>query len=68
MNILVTGATGFVGSHLCHHLDKLGHKVYALYRSDNKFHHILFLYFNLKTRSKHINLIRYIQIKINDNI
>lgn len=32
MNILVTGATGFIGRHLCHHLTTLGHKVTAAVR------------------------------------
>ncbi len=36
MKILVTGATGFVGSHLCELLDKNGHEVYALVRNPKK--------------------------------
>ena len=32
MNILVTGATGFVGSHLCRALTESGHHVRALHR------------------------------------
>ena len=32
MKILVTGASGFVGSHLCERLDQLGHEVYAQVR------------------------------------
>ncbi len=33
MNILVTGATGFVGSHLCRALTEKGHHVRALHRT-----------------------------------
>ena len=36
MKILVTGSTGFVGSHLCQLLDKSGHEVYALVRNPSK--------------------------------
>lgn len=43
-NILVCGAGGFIGSHLCEHLMSLGHKVvgadlkYPLYKPHNIFH------------------------------
>jgi len=37
MKILITGATGFVGSHLTHQFVSDGHEVYALFRSDAKF-------------------------------
>lgn len=37
MKILVTGATGFVGSHLCELLSGQGHDVYALARNEEKF-------------------------------
>lgn len=37
MKILVTGATGFVGSHLCEKLHKDGHEVYCLVRDPKKF-------------------------------
>jgi len=30
--ILITGAAGFIGSHLCEYLSKLGYKIYALSR------------------------------------
>ncbi len=36
MKILVTGANGFVGSHLCEDLLKKGHVVFALMRNPNK--------------------------------
>ena len=36
MKILITGATGFVGSHLIDLLDLSGHKIYSLYRSEIK--------------------------------
>lgn len=37
MKILVTGATGFVGSHLCDHLVEKGNEVYSLARNTKKF-------------------------------
>ncbi len=36
MNILITGATGFVGSHLCELLTKNGHNVFGLVRNPAK--------------------------------
>ncbi len=36
MKIFVTGATGFIGLHLCNQLAKNGHTVHALYRSKEK--------------------------------
>ncbi len=36
MKILVTGATGFLGSHLCDKLNEQGHEIFALYRSEKK--------------------------------
>ncbi len=36
MKVLVTGATGFVGSHLCDKLHSQGHEVYSLVRSEAK--------------------------------
>ena len=37
MKVLVTGASGFVGSHICERLHNLGHEVYAQIRNRNKF-------------------------------
>lgn len=37
MKILVTGASGFVGSHLTEELEKKGHEVFSLSRSEKKF-------------------------------
>ncbi|MCO4794124.1 MAG: NAD-dependent epimerase/dehydratase family protein [Bacteriovoracaceae bacterium] len=37
MKVLVTGSTGFVGSHLCEKLTELGHDVYSLARNPKKF-------------------------------
>ena len=36
MKVLVTGASGFVGSHLCERLEQLGHSVYAQARDPAK--------------------------------
>ncbi|MBU0504753.1 NAD-dependent epimerase/dehydratase family protein [bacterium] len=36
MKIFITGATGFIGQHLCHHLTKQGHHVFALIRNEKK--------------------------------
>ncbi|WP_412472133.1 NAD-dependent epimerase/dehydratase family protein [Halobacteriovorax sp. RT-1-4] len=36
MKVLVTGATGFVGSHLCDKLNQQGHEVFALVRNPQK--------------------------------
>ena len=33
MKVLITGATGFIGSHLCRHLLALGHEITAVTRS-----------------------------------
>jgi UDP-glucose 4-epimerase len=35
MNVLVTGAAGFIGSHLCHELVQHGYKVFGLSHSGN---------------------------------
>lgn len=37
MKVLITGATGFLGSHLCDFLVKEGHQVFATYRSLSSF-------------------------------
>lgn len=36
LKIFITGATGFVGSHLCDRLSQEGHEVYALVRNESK--------------------------------
>ncbi|OGQ57587.1 MAG: hypothetical protein A3I75_07620 [Deltaproteobacteria bacterium RIFCSPLOWO2_02_FULL_50_16] len=36
MRFFVTGATGFIGTHLCHRLIREGHEVVALIRNPNK--------------------------------
>ena len=36
MNILVTGSTGFIGSHLCRRLIDKGHEVFALTHNGNR--------------------------------
>lgn len=36
LKVFVTGATGFVGSHLCDQLNEQGHEVYALVRNEHK--------------------------------
>lgn len=38
MKILITGATGFLGSHLVEFLAKNGHEIFALVRDEEKFH------------------------------
>lgn len=40
MNILVTGASGFVGTHLCNRLLKDGHHVFALVRTPSKLNEV----------------------------
>lgn len=37
MKILITGATGFLGSHLTKHLAQMGHQIFALVRNEEKF-------------------------------
>ncbi|MEI8205085.1 MAG: NAD(P)-dependent oxidoreductase, partial [Bacteroidota bacterium] len=37
MNILITGATGFIGSHIAHNLVESGHCVYATCRKESNF-------------------------------
>ncbi|GAB4014429.1 MAG: NAD(P)-dependent oxidoreductase [Bdellovibrio sp.] len=42
MKIFVTGATGFVGSHLCERLESDGHEVFALVRNPHKLQNLKF--------------------------
>ena len=46
MNILVTGAAGFIGSHVCEHFIKLGHTITGIDNFDN-FYPIQFKKLNL---------------------
>ena len=40
MRVLVTGASGFLGSHICGHLLAVGHEVTAFHRSQSRLAHI----------------------------
>lgn len=48
MNILVTGAAGFIGSHVCEHFAKLGHQIIGLDNFD-AFYPVKFKHFNLES-------------------
>jgi UDP-glucose 4-epimerase len=41
MRVLITGGTGFVGSHLCDELLKDGHNITLLARNENKKHNVI---------------------------
>jgi len=41
INILLTGASGFAGTHLTREFVRLGHNVYAVVRDENKFRSVL---------------------------
>ena len=41
MRVLITGGTGFVGSHLCDQLLKDGHNITLLARNENKKHNVI---------------------------
>ena len=40
MKVLITGGTGFVGSHLCDLLINEGHEIVVLARNDNKIENV----------------------------
>lgn len=65
MNILVTGAAGFIGSHVCEHFIKLGNSVIGLDNFD-EFYPIKFKELNLAELKK-INQFRFYQADIRDN-
>jgi nucleoside-diphosphate-sugar epimerase len=51
MNILITGATGFIGSNIASKLVEMGHEVYATYRSASSFQRCI----NFKDRVHWLN-------------
>ena len=67
MRVLITGGTGFVGSHLCDELLKDGHEITLLARNDNKKQNIIQ---NLdKIRLEYVDVTNFAQLEksIEDN-
>ena len=67
MRVLITGGTGFVGSHLCDELLKDGHEVTLLARNDNKKQNVIQ---NLdKIRLEYVDVTNFAQLEksIEDN-
>ena len=50
MKILVSGSSGFIGSHLCAYLEKIGHTVVHLKRGDPQLSNPSTVYWNPKTK------------------
>ena len=65
MNILVTGAAGFIGSHVCEHFIKVGHSVIGLDNFDN-FYPIKFKTLNL-AEVKKSNQFKFYKADIRDS-
>ena len=49
MNILVTGAAGFIGFHLCERLLKDNHRVFGIYKNNN--------YYDVKLKKKRLKIL-----------
>lgn len=67
--ILITGATGLVGSHLAFELAKKGEKIRALYRTESKLNRVkeVFSYYaSSENASKHFEAIEWMYADIND--
>ena len=61
MRVLITGGTGFVGSHLCDELLKDGHDVILLTRNDNKIQNVIH---NIdKIRLEYVDVTNLVQLE-----
>ncbi len=61
MKVLITGGTGFVGSHLCDELLKDGHDVVLLARNDNKIKNVIH---NIdKIRLEYVDVTNLVQLE-----
>jgi UDP-glucose 4-epimerase len=61
MRVLITGGTGFVGSHLCDELLKDGHEITLLARNENKKHNVIH---NLhKIQLEYVDVTNFKQLK-----
>ena len=48
MKIMITGGSGFIGSHLCDELIKTNHEIIVLTRNDNKKHNLIHILDKIK--------------------